>query len=203
MLIGFDIETDTSGVCPDGERTGLDPRYTRIISAAVWSDVDREFFADEAEQKLLRNINEYFMDVRDKSSTILTWNGSQFDWPSYLTRAQCNGVATGISWRISPDRPPKYRTCPGYDGGLVISYGGLDHVDLMYPYKAYAEKHDIKQSLKPVTTHLGLNPIEVDATQMELLSDEELREYNLSDVRVTYEAGQFIDLDPWRDSVAA
>jgi uncharacterized protein YprB with RNaseH-like and TPR domain len=203
MLIGFDIETDTSGVCPDGERTGLDPRYTRVISAAVWSDKDREFFADEAENKLLRRINEYFMDVSDKNSTILTWNGRNFDMPSIVTRAQVNGVATGLTWRISPDRPPKYRTCPGYDGGLVVSWGGLDHVDLMYAYKEYADAHGIRQGLKPVTTELGLNPIEVDASKMQDLSRRKLRKYNLSDVRVTYGAGQVIDLDPWRDSRAS
>jgi uncharacterized protein YprB with RNaseH-like and TPR domain len=205
MLIGFDIETDTSGVCPDGERTGLDPRYTRVISAAVWSDLGGEFFVHENEQTLLRQIDSWFRATANvfPGGTVLTWNGANFDLPFILTRSQINGIIPGLTTRVSPARPPKYRTCPGYDGGLLGSWYGLDHVDLMYAYKEYAEAHGIRQGLKPVAKELGFDPIEVDASVMQALSDEELREYNLSDVRVTHSIGQVTNLGPWRDSLTA
>ena len=201
-LIGFDIETYTGGFCPDGERTGLDPRYTRVTSAAVWSGTSGEYFADEAEQKLLKNLNEWFMDFPDRSATIVTWNGANFDLPFVALRAICNGVPLGLSLRDCAARPFKYRLCPGYDAGQVGSWGGLDHVDLMYSYKEYALEHDVKYSLKPVGRSLGFNPIEVDASQMELLSPEEQRAYNLSDSSLTHDIGLITDLEPWRDSAA-
>jgi DNA polymerase elongation subunit (family B) len=205
MLVGFDLETFTDGTDPTGAPLGLDPRYTHIISAAVWTDNSHEFFVNASERKLLSAVNEFFMDIADKESVVVTWNGANFDLPFVVTRAAANDLKTGISYVTSPLRPPKYRTCPGFDGGLLASWGGLDHVDIMYPYKAYAEEHDIKYSLKPVTTYLGLDPIEVDATKMQDLSDQELEAYNLSDVRVTHGAALLMDpavFNFWRDSRA-
>lgn len=206
MLIGFDIETFTDGIDPFGDPLGLDPRYTHVISAAVWTDNSHEFFVNANEKKLLSTINEFFMDVPDKESTVVTWNGANFDLPFIVTRSTVNGLESGISYVTSPLRPAKYRVCPGFDGGLLVSWGGLDHVDVMYAYKAYAEEHGLEHRLKPVTTALGLDPIEVNATKMQDLSDVELEAYNLSDVRVTHGAALLLPpavFDFWRDSRAA
>ena len=206
MLYGLDIETNTkgrawppeSGLMTNGERKGLDPRYTHIISVAVSAE-DDVFFDDGKEADILRNLNDWF--AARSPGTIVTWNGANFDIPFLVTRSAKTGVPLDLRTQVSALRPPKYRICPGHGGGLVAAWGAHDHVDLMYAYKEYAEENGIRQGLKPVTAHLGLNPIEVDATQMELLSKEELRAYNTSDVVVTRKAGELIDLTPWRDSL--
>lgn len=198
--IGLDIETDTSGVTPDGERTGLDPRYTPILSAALWLGSTGEFFDDESEKRLISNINECIMDQVRSFSTLITWNGANFDMPFIKSRSIMNGLNIGLRLRDSDLRPPKYRVCPGYTHGQIAQWGTLDHVDIMYAYKDFALSRGIRQGLKPVARALGFDPIEVDASKMELLSRPELRLYNLSDVRVTSQVADVTDLEPYRDS---
>ena len=201
MLIGFDIETDTSQTEPGGARSGLDPRYSRVISAAAWADNGHEYFARSSEALLLGDIAQYMGDVGKEDGTLLTWNGANFDLPFLVSRAWENSVKLGLVWQVSSNRPAKYRHCPGFDGGLVARWGELDHVDVSYAYREYAEAQGLEWRLKPVAKSFGLEPVEVDSTATSDLSPAELEVYNLSDVRITHGLGSRIDLDLWRDSL--
>lgn len=201
--VALDIETYTGGVTPDGERTGLDPRYTPIISVAATFAHEGEFFAYPHERDILAALEEWMREFAPQAELLVTWNGANFDLPFLATRAAMNNIEISLSLRPSELRPPKYRVCPGYSAGQLANWAGTDHVDLMYAYEDFARTSNIRWGLKPVARAMGLDPIEVDATNMEALSNDELRLYNLSDVDTTLELSYLSDITPWRDSLVS
>jgi DNA polymerase elongation subunit (family B) len=206
QFIGFDIETDTSGIMSNGEPMGLDPRETKITSAALRGNDFLVVFDDPCEGRLLRSVNTFLMDTATEPSIIATWNGSNFDMPFFYYRSRLLGVETDLRMKETTDlRPAKYRVCPGFNGGLFAQWGPHDHVDISYVYKDLAEANGVKHSLKPVAIAYGLHPIEVNTERMQILSVAERAAYNASDSEITHTlaglAGRAGLITPWLDSV--
>lgn len=176
-LTVIDIETDTDGV------NGLDPRESRIVSAAVaYNDFDPVVIDDTDERTLIAKLDDA---VRRRSGLLVTWNGAGFDLPFIATRAGLLGIDTELETTTDLSLPVKYAAPAGLGGPVRARWGGTAHVDISFLYKAEAESRSISWSLKPVARSFGLNPVEVDRTKIHELSEEALRAYVLSDVEIT------------------
>jgi DNA polymerase elongation subunit (family B) len=204
MQYALDLETNTEGTLPSGKPKGLDPTGTEITSAAIYYDNGVVSFGDHHEKRLLRSLNEWFMDEASDPGVILTWNGAGFDFPFLHIRSGILDVPLGLRVRPRPGWIAKY-TPQGYKGGLLAQWGAHDHVDLMVPYREIAKELGLTYyGLKSMARHFGLDPIEVERTKMELLSRAQLAAYNISDVEVTWKLGALLppprNLDDYRDS---
>ena len=197
QLIAIDIETDTSTIVIDGEEVGLglDPRIGAIVSIAVKSRKGSRVWSVEdgtTEEDIIAGLADYLQSL--EPSTLVSWNGSIFDFPFIETRARILGLNTGLECEADPDAVPKYEPTPGYEGGVKATWkavgGTHDHIDAAYLLKDYCEENRVKWSLKPVAAHLGMNPVEVDREAIHLLTKEELEEYVLSDVNVTLQIAE-------------
>lgn len=199
----LDIETSTN----PGD--GLDPTnpLTRIISAAIFiGPVEAEstprshaYFDDPDEAKLLEGVDHFFGE--SLPGVILTWNGSNFDIPFFITRSALLGVDLGLRAEISPSRKPRFRPCKGHKGGYSAAWYAHDHADIWPLFGTITLPDGSRTSaLKPLARHYGLHPVEVDRTKMELLTRDELKRYNISDVEITYEMSKFVDFNAALDS---
>jgi hypothetical protein len=188
-IIAIDIETDT-GPChepqlPCCHDRGLDPAGTTITAIAI-SDVfgEQVLLADElgGEAAMLIELERL---LSTKTGTLVTWNGAVFDLPFIADRARLLGVNLSLHLCPGPELEVKYAPIPGHQGGYHAVWGGLQHHDVQYAFKTYAEINDLRWSLKPVAGHLGLAPVEVDRTRMHELSKAELVDYVASDAKIT------------------
>jgi len=109
--------------------------------------------------------------------TVVTWNGSGFDWPYLLHRAAVHGINLGIT--VTGKREGKYRT------GVMVTGNTWRHADVWVAWGPMMTGLWLPSGLKPVARLFGLDPIEVDRTRMADLTDDERRAYALSDVRCT------------------
>jgi DNA polymerase elongation subunit (family B) len=212
-LYALDIETDTSdGRAPRDPDypAGLDPRIDPVISVAVW---DRDagtaayWSADTvpgAEKGLLVELDR-FLATRP-CGVIVTWNGANFDLPYLATRYDRLGVATELRLTATDSRPPKYAPVPGGSpGGYHATWARHQHLDVAFAYAPVADELGVRWSLKPVAEALGIDMISVERDQMEALSESELRDYNVSDVRGTAELAARLsdeDFHLWLDPTA-
>jgi uncharacterized protein YprB with RNaseH-like and TPR domain len=186
MFYAIDIETNTEGFLP-GTTTpkGLDPRGTEIASIAGYDGTNEFYACGSDERAILRELNEWLMDAPSGPGILTGWNDANFDYPFILTRSSLLEVPLGLVARVSPARK-SWRNCAGHEGGYALSWGPHDHIDLMQPFKPFAKKAGERFKLKVMGRYFGMDPIEVDRENIHLLSPEELREYNLSDVRVNH-----------------
>jgi hypothetical protein len=176
-LTVLDIETDTLGV------NGLDPRESRVVSAALaFSDREALVFEDADERRLLEAIGSV---VRARSGLLVTWNGAGFDLPFLAVRSELLGLDLGLETVTDPSIPVKYAAPEGLGGPVRARWGSTAHVDISFLYKDFAADRGVSWSLKPVARALGLSPVEVDRERIHDLSAEQLRDYVLSDVEVT------------------
>jgi DNA polymerase elongation subunit (family B) len=109
--------------------------------------------------------------------TVVTWNGSGFDWPYLLHRAAVHGINLGIT--VTGKREGKYRT------GVMVTGNTWRHADVWVAWGPMMTGLWLPSGLKPVARLFGLDPIEVDRTRMADLTDDERQAYALSDVRCT------------------
>lgn len=198
FLISLDIETDTSDLTEEEKAQGytsrgLDPRITPITEISVssgykLSDItgwdSTMVFQGQNEDVMLDNLNQYLSNIA--SGTLVTWNGSVFDLPFIQDRARMHGVELDLQLTENPEIVPKYDPTPGHRGGYDATWANLDHVDLAYAMKADAEARGVRWSLKPYAKAvLGVEPVEVDRTQLHTLSFEERHAYVASDSKIT------------------
>lgn len=177
VLTVVDIETDTDGV------NGLDPRQSRVVSAALaFSDADPLVFDDADEKTLLSRLG---AAVCARSGLLVTWNGAGFDLPFLATRSSMLGLDIGLSTVTDLSIPVKYAAPEGLGGPVRARWGSTAHVDVSFLYKEFAADRRVSWSLKPVARAIGLSPVEVDRERIHELSVDELRAYVLSDVEVT------------------
>ena len=171
-LYGLDIETDTT-------IDGLDPAVAPIVSVAV-AGVDVEAVFDGDEAAMLTDLDEMLRDL--EPGILVTWNGSGFDMPFLGDRAHAAGVELGLElWRdnrLRSNRPP----LRGHFGLYRASWYRHLHLDA---YRVY--RNDVGRSLgiscglKPLAHFVSLPVVEVDASQIHLLSRAEVHDYVLSD----------------------
>ena len=204
-ILALDIETDSAAVTDTGGPAALDPRVAGVLSVAVWDSVSgyAEYFSGN-ERHILEDLDRYITGRRD--GVLVTWNGANFDLPFLATRFAHHGIDNSLKLRPAEDRPAKYVPCPGgHSGGYRANWGMRDHVDIAYPYQARARSLGVAWSLKPVATALRIDMVVVDAAQSAELSEDQLREYNVSDVRGTAALAErlpALELARWMDSVA-
>ena len=177
MLIGLDIETDTTV-------DGRNPHHSRVVAVAL-SSSDGAFsivLDDQDESALLTKLVEHISRL-DKDDVLVTWNGAGFDLPFLEVRAEALGI--DLPWTLWPSkRVPKYEPV-GVPGPLRVSFGHVGHVDVAYMYKDLAEAAGVQWALKPVSLLCGLEPVQVDREKIHELSPDELASYVSSDARCT------------------
>lgn len=197
-LYALDIETDTTV-------NGLDPAVAAVTSVAVLSsDGDLVVFDDRNERRLLTGLLAW-LGHADAGDLVVTWNGSCFDLPFIADRLARWGIdGRRYGFRVVPaaDRPPKYAPLPGHAGGYRAKVCGLDHVDIAYLWRSFADERQLPWSLKPVAEAHGLTPVVVDREHVSELSVSERTAYVVSDVEMTLALALRVDdLDAHTDGV--
>jgi uncharacterized protein YprB with RNaseH-like and TPR domain len=172
--MALDIETDTSD-------NGLAWRRTRVVSVAVYrSHTEHQLFDNPRERVLLDELARWL--AGQPVATVETWNGVKFDLPMLWNRsAACQSklqsyLASGI------DSPASW-------------FGHHRHRDLMLEWKGWANRTIGTCRLKAVAEYFHLSPIYLDMSGRTANSLEDIRRYNLSDARVTWELGRIWDRD--------
>jgi hypothetical protein len=174
ILYGLDIETDTAA-------GGLDPSRAGIVAIAVSGpDGDEVYDGDEA--TLLRQVDQRLADL--PPGVLVTWNGGAFDLPFIADRARRAGIELGLVIRHDPlvlARDP----LPGHPGTYRGQWYDHRHLDGYRLYRADVGRTlGISCGLKPMARMTGLGPVEVDITELHLLSREEVAAYVASDARM-------------------
>lgn len=165
----------------DLETTGLDPECDQITHAAIWDNRGRGHVFSGEEPELLAALDRHIADT--PYDTIYTWNGEGFDLNFLRVRANRHNITTGL--RIAPTgEVSKYGT-PRWDGHWEHARGRTAHIDIAYRWEPWCDISGVRWKLKPMAEHFGLNPIELDTTDMSQYTDEEITHYVLSDVRCT------------------
>lgn len=159
----------------DIETTGLDPAApdAAVTEVAYMSATGHGVIAGDEASILSR-----LADLLDTlTGTVVTWNGSGFDWPYLLHRAAAHGIALPVS--VTGVRPGKYRD------GIMVAGRRWRHADVWTAWGPMMSGLHLPGGLKPVARLMGLDPIELDRERMGEYSPEERAAYALSDVRVT------------------
>lgn len=186
-VLALDIETDTNVTASDRSqgitKKGLDPAFACVTDVAItgagWSKV-----FTGAESTILCELEDLLH--RTGAGILVTWNGAVFDLPFLKDRYAINGLRTSLMLEPDPTIYIKYEPTPGHLGGYRASWAGLQHVDIMPMYAQEAVRRGVRHSLKPVfEAVVGERPIEVDRTQMHLLTDAERTAYAASDTSIT------------------
>jgi hypothetical protein len=220
-VIAWDIETDTRPakfVYPNKTESdhpaGLDPRVASVISIAATNGLDT-FAVDapvhgvsvptprsplKAEAAMVGAFEKWLEILETHSrwgSVLVGWNTTYFDVPFLKVRGFSN-FSVRKSYGEDEIPPPKY----GYPEWRELVYGDQpwdealiaksEVWDISHMFKGYAEKHDVKFSLKPVAQSLGIDMLEIDFENGQQVSPAEMREYNLSDVHGTWKLAQMI-----------
>lgn len=192
--IALDIETDTSPLTDEEKAAGytsrgLDPAITAVTAVSMYDGTDSHVLSGE-ERSLLIDLADWLRT--SDADTVLTWNGSAFDFPFLDARMGLHGIQTPWTLVHNPDIPVKYEPTPGYLGGYDVRGLGANHVDVALVTR---ERTGRWCSLKMhARSEYGLDPVEVDRTKMHLLTGKQLREYVVSDAVTTYEIGQRMGL---------
>lgn len=201
---GLDIETDTT-------IDGLDSRCSAIVAVAISTTDGDEVFMGDEESVLLRT--DSFLSLL-YPGLIVTWNGSSFDLPFIMERAERLGLSLGLTGTREPRRgrdverlgPRRPESEPGVEhaaGCSAQSVGGSTVVETtcrasrwwdhrhLDGYRLYrgdvARVLGVSCGLKPLSKLVGLNPVEVDRSRVHDLDEAQMRAYVASDARLARE----------------
>ncbi len=193
LLIGLDIETDTSV-------DGLDPGVSAVRAVGVaCSDAVVEAVCDADERAVLEATAELLSAL--DPGIVVTWNGAAFDLPFLATRAWHHGLDLGLRLRHDPSLRVR-SALPGHPGAYRATWGAHRHLDAYRVWRNdWHRAFDLSCSLKSVARLCGLAPVEVDVSRLHDLPTEAVRRYVASDARLACElasrrwctAWQFID----------
>ncbi len=179
-LYGLDIETDTS-------TGGLDPTCSAIVAVAV-SGTEIEVVLDGPEPQLLKELDDLIRQL--DPGVIVTWNGGRFDLPFIERRAANHGVPMGLELievplvRVRPQRQP---TEPDWtpQPSFLARWHEHGHLDGYRLFRSDAgQALGLSCGLKNLARLVGLDPVEVNRSEIHLMSDQELAEYVASDARI-------------------
>jgi uncharacterized protein YprB with RNaseH-like and TPR domain len=172
---GLDIETDTT-------LDGLDATVAAIVAVAV-STADEDFVLQGEELQILTDLEELVSSLAP--GVLITWNGNYFDLPFIAERAARGEVALGL--RFGPGESSRWPAAK-HTRPYSCSWGEHRHLDGYQLYRAdLGRQFRISCGLKALSRMLGLAPVEVDRTQIHLLSEQEMHEYVASDARLARE----------------
>lgn len=159
----------------DIETTGLDPALpdAAVTEVAMMGDGWTGVIAGDERTILARLATRLHL----MTGTIVTWNGSGFDWPYLMHRASVHGIALPV--HVTGERAGKYQP------GVQVAGRRWLHADVFTPWAAMMRGLDLPAGLKPVARLMGLDPIELDRERMGDYSADERAAYALSDVRCT------------------
>ena len=177
MLYGLDIETDTSV-------DGLDPDNSRIVAVALASST-REWVFQGDEAQLLAELDDVLGAL--PSGTLVTWNGANFDLPFLARRAAVRSVPLALDLRRDPGIALRCDPLPGETGAYRARWHSHGHLDGYRLYRADVGVLGWSCGLKAVARLVGLDLVEVDASEIHLLSEHEIRDYVASDARLARE----------------
>jgi uncharacterized protein YprB with RNaseH-like and TPR domain len=178
-VYGLDIETDTS-------IDGLDPAVGGVLAVAVATADAIEVLSGIDEARLLAQLDALLRGLRP--GVVVTWNGSRFDLPYLAARAHILGVELGLRLAVDPTRPSRPGDLPGSAPGYLARWHDHGHLDVYRCYRAdVGPALRVGCSLKTVAALVGLDPIEVDASQVHLLDQRSLARYVGSDARCARE----------------
>ena len=177
----FDIETHSpDGSFPFGEK------YPVVAIGIVTSTGEREVFLwdGESDEKVLKDfavfIQEYDPDI------MYGYNLIGYDIPQILHRASFHGMRN-YKKLLNRDGTNYGWASPKESKDLRMKVGGRIIFDVLrYTRRDYALS-GMSRGLKAVSRHFGLEPIELDFTENDLLdySLSEIHDYVLSDVDST------------------
>jgi uncharacterized protein YprB with RNaseH-like and TPR domain len=176
LLYGLDIETDTT-------IDGLDPRVAPVVAVALATpDTTTVFTGDEA--TILRDLDRAVAGL--PAGVIVTWNGAAFDLPFLADRARACGVTLGLALTADPSLGVRPDPLPGHAGAYRARWGVHRHLDAYRVYRAdVGASLGLSCALKAVARLVGLEPVEVDRSDISGLAPDELVAYVASDADVT------------------
>jgi len=177
-LVALDIET-----------TGLEAESSAVVAAALAARGGTEVFSTVDETALLAALEHAIADLPGRS-TIVTWNGAEFDLPFLAKRYARRHVRSTLKVRLTGELGK-------YGKPLVeASWAGHPHVDIAPLFRETAARLGVQWSLKPVVRALlNTEPIEVDrhGEAIACLAPETLREYVTSDATITLGLAEMLD----------
>tara|TARA_R110002020_G_scaffold282442_3_gene498132 strand:+ start:223 stop:2445 length:2223 start_codon:yes stop_codon:yes gene_type:complete len=177
----FDIETHSpDGGFPFGEN------YPIVAIGIVTSSGEREVFLwdGENDRKVLLDfaafVNDYDPDI------VCGYNLVGYDIPQIFHRAKFNGLK-GYKKILNRDNSEWGWEIPRDQKELKMQAGGRIILDLLRWTRLDYSLSGIPRGLKSVSKNFGLEPIELDFAEHDLLdySMEEIHDYVLSDVDAT------------------
>lgn len=186
-VVMSDQAPSTEIVALDIETTGLDPGESTVIAAGLAGDGWVESCVSRDEQQLLQWLVERVRGLHP-STTLVTWNGSEFDLPFLARRFGVLGIDSGLKLRPTGELGK-------YGGDLYDGeWSGLHHHDIAPDFRDAAQEAGVRWSLKPVAKEvLSVAPVEVDrrGEAMAALDKATLRLYVESDAEITYKLAGF------------
>lgn len=185
-VVSFDIET-----------TGLHNYEHEIRSWSMYDGIEVQHMATATTEdgEWLVSPSEVLLAIEwavselPAGTTLVSWNGGEFDLPFLHRRFAENGVAASLTLRPC-GLMGKYGK-PVYDA----RWGDKTHVDISDSYEEFCKSRHIRWSLKETAKAvLGAKPVEVDARgeNIEVMDNESLLEYNDSDAYITYDLAQVV-----------
>lgn len=202
----LDIETNTAAAryqyangTDSNHPSGLDPRVASVLTVSIVGSDGSVFSLDSPnEDSLLNATMNYLSMVR---GTLVGWNINFFDLPFLCVRLGNvpkhghNGSIWFHNQTNSTAVPkygfPEWRNLVHHREWNSVEVVGCKVVDISDHFKPVAEKLGVKHSLKPVAKALGLNPVEVDASEVHRLTPTERSTYCTSDAQTV------LDLVDW------
>lgn len=175
FVYGLDIETDTTV-------DGLDPAVAAIVAVGVSTGREDRVF-DGPEAQLLLDLDAWLATL--PAGVLVTWNGSTFDLPFLMDRADRNEVQLGL--QLCADRSIPVRRDP--IGDHQHAYRGRwhhhAHLDAYRLYRGdVGPAFSISCALKSIARFVGLPTVEVDVEHLHELPPADVASYVLSDARL-------------------
>jgi DNA polymerase I len=189
-LLAWDIETDAA------LKGRLSPNWRKdeIISIATWGDTDASHRVFDGDRR--KFIPEFLQFWQKYDADVPTdFFGRFYDMPCLIQN--CESLAIKCALGRDGSTPYIYsKEFEKHGKGRIentVRIRGRVHFDV---HKEVDEDYTLTlaglkdRTLKTVGRYYGLNPIQIDYAKMATMSQAEMRAYNLSDARCTYEIAQ-------------
>ncbi|MCW3994912.1 MAG: hypothetical protein NWE98_02030 [Candidatus Bathyarchaeota archaeon] len=183
-VLAWDCETKLAGLNPD-------PNRDQIISIATWSEKEEErrfFYGDT--KKVITEFLEFWRKVNADVPT--EFYGRFYDYIVLLN----NCHQYGIKCALGRDGTEPFVLKKEFE---KLGKGKTENTIYIKGRVAFDVHKEVEsdytltlagfktRGLKETGRHYKLQPVEIDYEKMDKLSFDELKDYNLSDARVTYE----------------
>lgn len=185
----FDIETNAGAPrfkYPNNSESlhpgGLDPRVAEVITASAVGSDGSVFVVDSLKNE--KAVIESLLTQLSCVNQLVGWNTTFFDVPFLRERSLKFYNNSSVYFTSTSTYEPKYGFSEWHDNARrwnSVDINGINVVDIAPLFKDVAASFGVKHSLRPVAEALGLNPVNVDASEVHLLTPEERMKYCVSD----------------------